>query len=80
MAASAPGIFVAGAFQEPKDIPESVAQASGAAACAMEQLAPARGTLIERREFPWERDITDEPPRVGIFICHCGHNIARCWT
>jgi heterodisulfide reductase subunit A-like polyferredoxin len=76
MAASKPGIFVAGAFQEPKDIPESVAQASGAAACAMEQLAPVRGTLIERREFPWERDVTDEPARVGVFICHCGHNIA----
>ncbi len=76
MAASKPGIFVAGAFQEPKDIPESVAQASGAAACAMEQLAPVRGTLIERRDFPWERDVTDEPARVGVFICHCGHNIA----
>ncbi len=76
MAASRPGVFVAGAFQEPKDIPESVAQASGAAACAMEQLAPVRGTLIERREYPWERDVTDEEPRVGVFVCHCGHNIA----
>jgi heterodisulfide reductase subunit A-like polyferredoxin len=76
MAASTPGIFVAGAFQEPKDIPESVAQASGAAACAMEQLAPVRGTMIERREYPWERDVTDEEPRVGVFVCHCGHNIA----
>jgi heterodisulfide reductase subunit A-like polyferredoxin len=76
MAASKPGVFVAGAFQEPKDIPESVAQASGAAACAMEQLAPVRGTLIERREYPWERDVTDEAPRIGVFVCHCGHNIA----
>ena len=40
MAASRPGIYVAGAFQEPKDIPESVAQASGAAACAMENWPP----------------------------------------
>jgi heterodisulfide reductase subunit A-like polyferredoxin len=76
MAASKPGIYVAGAFQEPKDIPESVAQASGAAACAMEELAPVRGTLIKRHEYPWERDVTDEKPRIGIFICHCGHNIA----
>ena len=67
---------MAGAFQEPKDIPESVAQASAAAACAMEQLAPVRGTMIQRHEYPWERDVTDEPPRVGVFICHCGHNIA----
>jgi heterodisulfide reductase subunit A len=76
MAASKPGIYVAGAFQEPKDIPESVAQASAAAACAMEKLAPVRGTLIKRHEYPWERDVTDEKPRIGVFICHCGHNIA----
>lgn len=76
MASSKPGIYVAGAFQEPKDIPESVAQASGAAACAMEKLSSARGTMMKRHEYPWERDITDEKPRVGIFICHCGHNIA----
>ena len=76
LATSKPGIYVAGAFQEPKDIPESVAQASGAAACAMEQLAASRGAMVERHEYPWERDITDESPRVGVFICHCGHNIA----
>jgi heterodisulfide reductase subunit A-like polyferredoxin len=75
-ATSRPGIYVAGAFQEPKDIPESIAQASAAAACAMDQLALARGTMIQRHEYPWERDITDESPRVGVFICHCGHNIA----
>jgi heterodisulfide reductase subunit A-like polyferredoxin len=76
MAASKPGIYVAGAFQEPKDIPESVAQASGAAACAMEKLSSVRGTMIKRHEYPWERDVTDEKARIGIFICHCGHNIA----
>lgn len=76
MLTSRPGVFVAGAFQEPKDIPESVAQASGAAGCAMELLARARGTLIARREYPWERDVTDEEPRIGLFVCHCGHNIA----
>jgi heterodisulfide reductase subunit A-like polyferredoxin len=76
LAASSPGVFVAGAFQEPKDIPESVAQASAAAACAMAELGTARGTLVARHEYPWERDVTDEPPRIGVFICHCGHNIA----
>ncbi len=76
IATSRPGLYVAGAFQEPKDIPESVTQASAAAACAMEQLAPARGSLIRRQEYPWERDTTDEEPRVGVFICHCGTNIA----
>ena len=76
LATSRPGLYVAGAFQEPKDIPESVAQASAAAACAMDQLAPARGSLIKRQEYPWERDVTDEAPRIGVFICHCGQNIS----
>ncbi len=76
MTSSRPGLYVAGAFQEPKDIPESVAQASAAASCAMEQLATSRGTMVQRREYPWERDVSDEAPRIGVFICHCGHNIA----
>jgi heterodisulfide reductase subunit A len=73
---SRPGVFVAGAFQEPKDIPETVTQASGAAARAMELLAPARDTLITKKVYPTEHDITDEEPRIGVFICHCGINIA----
>ena len=76
LAASRPGIYLAGAFQEPKDIPESVTQASGAAACAMGQLTAVRGTITQRHEYPWERDVADEAPRIGVFVCHCGHNIA----
>ncbi len=76
LASSRPGIYVAGAFQEPKDIPESVAQGSAAAACAMGQLTSVRGTMIRRHEYPWERDITDEAPRIGVFVCHCGRNIS----
>ncbi len=73
---SRPGIFVAGAFQEPKDIPETVTQASAAASMAMELLAKSRDSLIVKREYPPERDITDEQPRIGVFVCHCGTNIA----
>jgi len=73
---SRPGVFVAGAFQEPKDIPESVAQASAAASCAMELLARGRATLTRHHEYPQQRDVTDEEPRIGVFICHCGRNIA----
>ena len=76
MTSSRPGVFVAGVFQEPKDIPESVAQASAAAAGAMELLARGRDTLTRRHEYPQQRDVTDEEPRIGVFICHCGHNIA----
>ncbi|HOE10706.1 MAG TPA: FAD-dependent oxidoreductase [bacterium] len=70
------GIYVGGVFQEPKDIPDTVVQASAAAARAMSLLAPARGSETRRKSYPPERDITDEPPRVGVFVCHCGSNIA----
>jgi len=73
---SRPGIFVAGVFQEPKDIPETVTQASAAASMSMELLAGSRDTLVTKRAYPPERDIIDEQPRIGVFICHCGINIA----
>ena len=73
---SKPGVFVGGAFQEPKDIPETVMQASAAASMAMELLAPAKNTLIKSKEYPQEHDVTDEGPRIGVFVCHCGINIA----
>jgi heterodisulfide reductase subunit A len=69
------GIFVAGGFQGPKSIPDSVIQASGAAATASEVLSSARGTLVSEKEYPDERSDPDEPPKIGVFICHCGKNI-----
>ncbi len=69
------GVFVCGAVSEPKDIPETVIQASAAAGRASELLAEARGTLVEEKEYPPERDISAEPPRIGVFVCHCGINI-----
>ncbi|MBP7734523.1 MAG: FAD-dependent oxidoreductase [Spirochaetes bacterium] len=76
METSRPGVFVAGAFQEPKDIPETVTQASAAASLSMELLAGSRNTLIAKKKYPVEHDTTDEEPRIGVFVCHCGINIA----
>ena len=76
LASSRPGVYLTGAFREPKDIPEAVAQGSAAAACAMRQLTAVRGTMTQRREYPWERDVADEAPRIGVFVCHCGHNVS----
>jgi len=73
---SRPGVYVAGAFQEPKDIPETVTQASAAASLSMDLLAGARNSLITKPVYPEEHDISDEEPRVGVFVCHCGKNIA----
>jgi heterodisulfide reductase subunit A-like polyferredoxin len=75
LATSRPGIYVCGAFQGPKDIPETVAQASGAASSASSALASVRGTQVREKEYPPERDVSAEEPRIGVFVCHCGINI-----
>jgi len=69
------GIFVCGPFTEPKDIPETVMQASGAAVKAMALLSSERGKLVTKKEFPPETDVSGQPPRIGVFVCHCGTNI-----
>jgi heterodisulfide reductase subunit A len=72
---SRPGIYVCGAFQGPKDIPETVSQASGAVADATSKIAVSRGTMVTRKEYPPELDVAEEEPRIGVFVCHCGINI-----
>ena len=74
---SRPGVYVCGTFAEPKDIPDSVIEASGAAAAALSLIGTERGTLVEEKVYPPEISvaITDEP-RIGVFICSCGSNIA----
>ena len=69
------GIYVCGAFSGPKDIPETVMQASGAAGAASALLAPARDTLVKKKEYVPEKDVSGEEPRIGVFICQCGINI-----
>ncbi len=75
LSTSRPGVFVSGAFSGPKDIPTTVAEASGAAAKAQEVIAKARGELVTVKELVPERDISGEEPRIGVFVCHCGINI-----
>jgi heterodisulfide reductase subunit A len=70
------GIFTCGAISGPKDIPQSVVEGSAAAAAVAELLAPARYELTTEATFPEEKDVSLEEPRIGIFICHCGSNIA----
>jgi heterodisulfide reductase subunit A-like polyferredoxin len=70
------GIYLSGAVSGPKDIPETVMQSSAAAALVGELLGSARGTEVQVKEYPAEKEVEDEAPRIGIFICHCGTNIA----
>ena len=69
------GIYVCGVFQGPKDIPQSVMEASAASSSAARNLAAARGTLIRSKQLPPELDVSDQAPRVGVFVCNCGINI-----
>ena len=69
------GIFACGSVSGPKDIPESVIEASGAASAAASALGglPVKTITVD---LPPERDIRGEPPRIGVYVCRCGINIA----
>jgi heterodisulfide reductase subunit A2 len=74
---SRPGVFLSGAFQGPMDIPEAVFTASGAGSKCGEILSYRRGKLSQARVYPPEKDVSNEEPRIGVFVCHCGANIGR---
>lgn len=71
------GIYISGSFSGPVDIPESVYTASAASSQCGELLNFRRGKLTKERIYPPERDVSEEEPRVGVFVCHCGANIGR---
>jgi heterodisulfide reductase subunit A len=73
---SIPGIYVCGAFESPKDIPASVIDSSAAAGVVGSKLAESRWTLTKTKHVPEEIDLHGELPRVGVFVCRCGTNIA----
>ncbi|MEN6440256.1 MAG: FAD-dependent oxidoreductase [Syntrophobacter sp.] len=70
-----PGVYVCGTLQGPKDIPQSVMEASGAAAASSALLGESRWTETRTREYPPQRDVSSEPPKIGVFVCNCGINI-----
>ena len=75
VATSVKGIYACGAFTGPKDIPQSVMEASAAACMATEPLSPVRNTQTHRVEAPPEKDVSRQSPRIGVFVCNCGINI-----
>ena len=70
------GVYVSGPFTEPKDIPETIMQASGASSKVLSLLKDVKGSLITPKEYPPETDVEGQEPRIGVFVCHCGTNIA----
>ena len=79
------GVFVCGAFASPKEISETIIDASGAAAEVMRLLNDRLNTypytrehaFLSRPDLPPERDVSGEPPRVGVFVCSCGKTISQ---
>ena len=69
------GIYVCGAFQEPKDIPASVMEASAAATTASMSLKEGRWSMTKTKELPPESDFSGMKPSIGVFVCNCGINI-----
>ena len=67
------GIYLCGCARGPEDIPDSVAQASGAAALAGRHLVDDR--IPDVKEEIEQLDVSG-PPRIGVFLCCCGINIA----
>ena len=72
---SRPGVYACGTFQEPKDIPTSVVEASAAACLAGKSLSLVRNTNTKSVEVPEQVDVRGVEPRVGVFVCNCGINI-----
>lgn len=70
-----PGIYACGAITYPKTISQTVMEASAAATASISYLAEVRDTLTKKKEFPPEKDISNDLARVGVFICNCGINI-----
>jgi heterodisulfide reductase subunit A len=75
VATSRPGVYVCGVFESPKDIPETMMQASAAACLASKNLAPLAASGNGEAVLPPERDVSGEAPRIGVFVCDCGQNI-----
>lgn len=75
VATSRPGIFACGAFAGPKDIPQSVIEASAAAAGSAALLSDSRASLTREKIYPPEEPVIHAKPRIGVFVCHCGINI-----
>ena len=76
IASSRPGVFTCGVFCGPKDIPSSVMEASAASAASAALLSESRNTLTREKTYPPEDPSIHAQPRIGVFVCRCGVNIA----
>jgi heterodisulfide reductase subunit A len=73
---SVKGIFVGGAFRGPRDIPETVVEGSSAAATAASFLS-SYPPFSPAKEYPAEGALSEEIPKIGVFICDCGEELKK---
>ncbi|MCP4023756.1 MAG: CoB--CoM heterodisulfide reductase iron-sulfur subunit A family protein [Desulfobacteraceae bacterium] len=69
------GVYVCGVFESPKDIPETMVQASAAASMAATNLPAIVTDQAEKEKFLPERNVSQEPEKIGVFVCDCGFDI-----
>ncbi len=69
------GVYVCGVYESPKDIPETLVQASAAAAMAGAAVESHAPEAEDELDYPPQRDVTGEAPKIGVFICDCGLEI-----
>ncbi|UCE25383.1 MAG: CoB--CoM heterodisulfide reductase iron-sulfur subunit A family protein [Candidatus Zixiibacteriota bacterium] len=67
------GVYICGCAAGVNDISDSVAQASGAAAEAEKFIEK---MVVEKEPEEKKEMDCSGPPKVGVFLCHCGINIA----
>jgi len=80
---SQPGVYVCGTFQSPKEIAETIIDAAGAAGDVMRLMRAEIGRGVSSRKYPFisdncfgeERDVSTEPPQLGVFVCDCHPSI-----
>ncbi len=70
-----PGVHMCGAVHMPKDIPDSVAHGSAAAALAALDLTIPKGDETDALTEE-DLELLTAEPRIGIIVCSCGINIA----
>lgn len=85
LASSRPGVFVCGAFASPKEIAETILDASGAAAEVMRLMRHRLGQhrftrahpFVTAETMPSDRPLQPDQPSVAVVFCACQGEISR---
>ena len=67
-----PGVYVCGSFSEPKDIPDTITQAT---ACALKALD--RRHEEKPEPIPEAEPAPDEEPKIGVVLCQCKGEVSE---